>query len=94
MTDDDGRSRPWWRTLEITVPLAIVAGAALVALAVLVVFRWQIAPSSAEGMHFYRLDRWSGEIVHCFLIARSDALESVCYETSIREVRQARPLPK
>ena len=43
--------------------VSLIAGA-LIAVAVLIVFRWQI--SAATGV-VYRLDRWTGDIVACEL---------------------------
>ena len=44
----------------MSTPLAIVIGAALIAAAILVVFRWEIASPGVM-----RLDRWTGSIVLC-----------------------------
>jgi hypothetical protein len=45
------------------VPIAIVIAGALIAGAVLFVFRWQI---SATPTVVYRLDRWTGRTVWCY----------------------------
>jgi hypothetical protein len=44
-------------------PLAIALAGALIAIAILIVFRWQI--SAATGGVVYRLDRWTGNIEFC-----------------------------
>jgi hypothetical protein len=44
----------------MSTPLAIVIGAALIAGAILIVFRWEVA---MPGL--IRLDRWTGSVVHC-----------------------------
>jgi hypothetical protein len=46
------------------VPIAVVIAGALVAVAILIAFRWHI--SAATGV-VYRLDRWSGRIIACEL---------------------------
>jgi hypothetical protein len=46
------------------IPAAIVIAGALIALAILSAFRWEI--SAATGV-VYRLDRWTGHIVACLL---------------------------
>jgi hypothetical protein len=43
-------------------PLAIIAAGALIAGAILFIFRWEMA---AFGGQTYRLDRWTGEIFAC-----------------------------
>jgi len=43
--------------------IAIMVAGALVAVAVMMVFRWQI--SAATGGVVYRLDRWTGNIEFC-----------------------------
>jgi hypothetical protein len=53
---------PWTMDVRPSAPIAILAGAALIALAILVVFRWEIV-SGANGT--LRLDRWSGRIAIC-----------------------------
>jgi hypothetical protein len=60
------RSSRW--TSETTVPISILAGAALIALAILFVFRWEIVSPSPAVTH--RLDRWTGQIVFCIHTAR------------------------
>jgi hypothetical protein len=60
------RSSRW--TSETTVPISILAGAALIALAILFVFRWEIVSPSPAITH--RLDRWTGQIVFCIHTAR------------------------
>jgi hypothetical protein len=42
--------------------VAVVIASALIAIAILIVFRWQI--SAATGV-VYRLDRWTGHAVAC-----------------------------
>jgi hypothetical protein len=44
----------------MSTPLAIVVGAALIAAAILVAFRWEIASPGVM-----RLDRWTGAVVLC-----------------------------
>jgi hypothetical protein len=41
---------------------AILGGAALIAAAVLFIFRWEIIGS---GEAVYRVDRWTGQVVSC-----------------------------
>jgi hypothetical protein len=45
----------------MSTPLAIVIGAALIAAAILIVFRWEIS----YGPGPIRLDRWTSSVVHC-----------------------------
>ena len=45
------------------IPLAIVIAGALIAVAILMAFRWQI--SAATGGVVYRIDRWTGNIEFC-----------------------------
>lgn len=55
--------RAKWRfSMRITV--AVVIAGTLIAIAILVAFRWQI--SAATGV-VYRLDRWTGKIIACEL---------------------------
>jgi hypothetical protein len=42
--------------------IAVVIASALIALAILIVFRWQLG--AATGV-VYRLDRWTGHAVAC-----------------------------
>lgn len=42
--------------------MAIILAAVVVAAAIAVIFRWQIA---ANGTGVYLLDRWSGHVVEC-----------------------------
>ena len=44
----------------MNTPLAIIIGAALIAAAILIVFRWEVAMPGV-----IRLDRWTGSVVHC-----------------------------
>jgi hypothetical protein len=46
---------------------AVVIAGALIAIAMLIVFRWQI--SAATGV-VYRLDRWTGHAIGCDLSYR------------------------
>jgi hypothetical protein len=64
------------------VAAAIVIAGALIAIAVLIAFRWQI--SAATGV-VYRLDRWTGHAVVC------DLTYVDCRE--IRFARWSRPMP-
>jgi hypothetical protein len=74
-------------------PLATVVGAALIAFAIVFVFRWEIvsAPSSSEllgsSLFAFRLDRWSGEISACYprpTPARGGSVQLVCEQMSAR----------
>jgi hypothetical protein len=47
--------------------VAVVIAGTLIAIAILIAFRWQIAASTDV---VYRLDRWTGNIVACELNAR------------------------
>jgi hypothetical protein len=49
----------------VSPSVAILCGSVLIAAAILVAFRWQIAASG--GAIVYRLDRWSGNIAVCRL---------------------------
>lgn len=42
--------------------IAILVGSALIAAAILLVFRWDMAAFGGEA---YRLDRWTGHVVAC-----------------------------
>ena len=44
--------------------IAIVIAGVLIAVAILIAFRWQI--SAATGV-VYRLDRWTGDVIACEL---------------------------
>ena len=46
------------------IPFAIVIAAALIAAAILIVFRWEV--SAATGV-VYRIDRWTGHIAVCYV---------------------------
>jgi hypothetical protein len=48
--------------IDMRIPVAIVIAGALVAVAILIAFRWQI--SGATGF-VYRLDRWTGHTTVC-----------------------------
>jgi len=48
----------------MTTPVAIVVGAALLAAAVLFVFRWEIA-AGPSTVPVVRLDRWTGSVTVC-----------------------------
>jgi hypothetical protein len=48
----------------VRIALAVIFAGVLIALAILIVFRWQI--SAATGV-VYRLDRWTGNIAVCDL---------------------------
>jgi hypothetical protein len=54
----------------MSTPLAIVIGAALIAVAILLVFRWEVAMPGV-----IRLDRWTGSVVHCTLQGSGQAPE-------------------
>lgn len=41
---------------------SIVIGAAIIAAAILLVFRWEVAAGMGTA---YRIDRWSGAVQHC-----------------------------
>ena len=54
--------------------IAVVIASTLIAIAILIVFRWQI--SAATGV-VYRLDRWTGHAVACdmsYRIAKRSSL--------------------
>jgi hypothetical protein len=51
------------RELTVSMPIAIVAGAALIALTILFVFRWEVI--SGPGAGAIRLDRWNGQVFFC-----------------------------
>ena len=57
MTGMNSRSRA-------ALPLAIFGGFALIAIAIVFVFRWETVPSS-RGVAAFRLDRWTGKITFC-----------------------------
>lgn len=61
-------------TSPLSISIAIVAGAALVAVTILFLLRWEIV-SSSQGLH--RLDRWSGRILTCLPTER-EPLEPRC----------------
>jgi hypothetical protein len=45
---------------------AVIIAGGLIAIAVLITFRWEISAAANEaGGIVYRLDRWTGEIVGC-----------------------------
>jgi len=48
----------------MTSPVAILAGAALIAAAMLFVFRWEIA-AGPTTVPVVRLDRWTGGVTIC-----------------------------
>ena len=52
----------------------ILAGAALIAAAIVYTFRWEIVTADHGGVAIavYRLDRWSGKVVRCNLTASRD----------------------
>lgn len=65
--------RSWTIGSRAGLPIAIVLGAALIALAILFIFRWEIVSPSPAVTH--RLDRWTGKIVFCHV---SGNLEMDC----------------
>jgi hypothetical protein len=52
------------------IPIAILIAGALIAGAILLLFRWEI--SGANDIGFYKLDRWTGRTFTCNAVA--------CYE--------------
>jgi hypothetical protein len=50
-----------------TTPLAILTGAAAIAVAILVINHWQVMPSGYQGTvpFVYRLNRWTGVVDVC-----------------------------
>jgi hypothetical protein len=54
------------RRISMRAAVAVVIAGTLIAIAILVAFRWQI--TAAPGI-VYRLDRWTGNIVACELNA-------------------------
>jgi hypothetical protein len=66
---------------------SILGGAALIAIALLFTFRWEITSPHA-GM-VYRLDRWTGRVTPCV------GLAAVCYEPEpVKEVNDWEPVAK
>ena len=62
----------------VSPSVAILCGAVLIAVAILVAFRWQIAPAgSLRAVH--RLDRWTGNVTLCQLTGQ---LSFECKSTS------------
>ena len=52
-------------------PTAIVIGAVIIAAAILIVFRWQLAPPGEL------LDRWTGTILQCITVRSSEGKVSI-----------------
>lgn len=46
-------------------PAAVIVGAVAIAAAILLAGRWQIA--DGQGGAVYRIDRWTGQVVVCFV---------------------------
>jgi hypothetical protein len=63
---------------RVSIPIAILVGATLIALAILFVFRWQII-STPNATLTLRLDRWSSTVSFCKRKVKSaNSLEMFC----------------
>jgi len=82
MTGMNSRSRA-------ALPLAIFGGFALIAIAIVFVFRWETVPSS-RGVAAFRLDRWTGKITFC---RYSATFEMDCSEDPWGAIPDAKAVP-
>jgi len=54
---------------------AIVIAGLIIAGVLLIVLRWEITSS---GLHFWRLDRWTGKVIECDTPAENLPVEMKC----------------
>ena len=82
-------------TVAMERSISIIVGAAIIAAALVFIFRWEVTPA---GSTMVRLDRWSGEMVGCnvenqlFVNANSLGLPAHyrCSDLTEDEIKQSR----
>jgi hypothetical protein len=61
-----------WLDNATTIPLAVIAGAVLIAVAIVFIFRWEVVTVAySERFFILRVDRWTGKILICSLKDKS-----------------------